>query len=68
MDIPAVIFLGLWFVFQLFSGLGTFGGAGGGVAFWAHIGGFAAGVWLCRYFAVVSRRSPRPRILDIRYD
>ena len=68
-DIPAVIFLGLWFLFQLFNGLGTFGGAGGGVAFWAHIGGFLAGVYLVRFFAVTPRRGPpRPRILDIRYD
>lgn len=69
MDIPAVVFLGLWFIFQLFNGLGTFGGAGGGVAFWAHIGGFLAGALLVRFFAVTPRRGlPRPRILDIRYD
>lgn len=69
MDIPASIFLGLWFLYQLFSGLGTFGGAGGGVAFWAHIGGFLAGVFLVRFFAVTNRRSPpRPRVLDVRYD
>lgn len=67
-DVPAVIFLGLWFVYQLLSGLGTFGGAGGGVAFWAHIGGFVAGALLVRFFAVVPRRTlPRPRVLDVRY-
>lgn len=69
MDIPAVVFLGLWFVIQLFNGLGTFGGAGGGVAFWAHIGGFLAGALLVRFFAVTPKRGlPRPRILDVRYD
>lgn len=67
MDIPAVVFLGLWFVFQLLSGFGSIGGTGGGVAFWAHIGGFAAGLWLVRYFAVMGRRElPRPRVLDMR--
>lgn len=69
MDLPAVVFLGLWFVFQLLSGMGTFGRAGGGVAFWAHIGGFLAGALLVRFFAVTPRRGiPRPRVLDIRYD
>ena len=68
MDIPAVIFLGLWFVYQLFLGLGSFGSTGGGVAFWAHIGGFVAGALLVRFFAVVPRRTlPRPRVLDVRY-
>lgn len=42
--IPAVFVLGLWFVIQL-VGLGGSGGQlGGGVAYWAHVGGFAAGV------------------------
>lgn len=42
---PAVVVLGLWFVLQLFSGAMTYGGADvGGVAFWAHVGGFVAGV------------------------
>ncbi|MGH7316230.1 MAG: rhomboid family intramembrane serine protease [Candidatus Rokuibacteriota bacterium] len=43
--IPAVIVLGFWIVLQLISGFGTFG-ASGGVAFFAHIGGFAAGLGL----------------------
>jgi membrane associated rhomboid family serine protease len=45
-EIPAVFFLGLWFLLQLLSGVGSLAvsnAAGGGVAFWAHIGGFAAG-------------------------
>jgi len=40
--IPAVVFLGLWFVYQFLYG--TIAGAGGGVAYWAHIGGFVAGM------------------------
>ena len=46
-EIPAVFFLGLWFLLQLLSGVGSLAvsnAAGGGVAFWAHIGGFVAGV------------------------
>jgi membrane associated rhomboid family serine protease len=66
MDIPAVVFLGLWFLFQLWSGLR---GGGDGIAFWAHIGGFAAGALLVRFFAVTPRRTtPGPRVLDVRYD
>jgi membrane associated rhomboid family serine protease len=43
--VPAAIVLGFWFVYQLFEGLMSFGGADvGGVAFWAHVGGFVAGI------------------------
>lgn len=54
--LPAFIFLGFWFLLQLFSGtLGLFAGSGaGGIAFWAHVGGFAFGALLVRRFA------PRP--------
>jgi membrane associated rhomboid family serine protease len=45
--VSAVIFLGLWFVLQFLSGLDTLGGAtSGGVAVWAHIGGFLLGMFL----------------------
>ncbi len=49
-QVPAIYFLGFWIVQQLFSGVGSLGvhtadgGSGGGVAYWAHIGGFAAGL------------------------
>lgn len=50
--IPAAIVLGLWFVLQLFSGVLSMGGPDvGGVAFWAHIGGFVSGVVLAKIFA-----------------
>lgn len=46
-EIPALVFLGLWILTQVWSGTMTFGDAqAGGVAFWAHVGGFAAGVLL----------------------
>ncbi|MEM9826871.1 MAG: rhomboid family intramembrane serine protease [Planctomycetota bacterium] len=42
--LPAPVFLGIWFVLQTISGVGSVtGGASGGVAWWAHIGGFVAG-------------------------
>ena len=44
-EIPAVFFLGIWFVMQFFSGVGSLGAEAGqgGVAFWAHIAGFFVG-------------------------
>jgi hypothetical protein len=53
-QLPAVIFLGFWFVVQFLSGtVTTLEGARqtGGVAFWAHTGGFAAGVALVKVLA-----------------
>ncbi|NJN14861.1 MAG: rhomboid family intramembrane serine protease [Oscillochloris sp.] len=45
--LPAFLWIGVWFVMQLFSGIDQLGQmAQGGVAFWAHIGGFVAGVAL----------------------
>ena len=43
--VPAYLMLGYWFLLQLLGGLPSIGqgGAGGGVAFWAHIGGFVTG-------------------------
>lgn len=43
---PAALMLGLWFAIQLFSGLAGQGGQGGGVAYWAHAGGFVCGIAL----------------------
>jgi len=40
--IPSLYYIGFWFLFQFL--LGLLSGTGGGVAYWAHIGGFAAGV------------------------
>ena len=47
----ALAVLGIWFGLQLFSGLAAGSSAGGGVAFWAHVGGFVAGVVLVKLFA-----------------
>ncbi len=49
-SIRALYVLGIWFILQVISGLGTYGSEGGGVAFWAHIGGFIAGLILILIF------------------
>ena len=48
-EVPAIFFLGIWFLMQFASGVGSIVGSaadtgGGGIAFWAHIAGFAAGL------------------------
>jgi hypothetical protein len=50
--IPAAVFIFVWFIIQFLSGLGTLSAPRetGGVAFWAHIGGFVAGLMLARFF------------------
>ncbi len=50
MEVPALLVIGLWFLFQVLSGAGSAGGAGGGVAYGAHVGGFIAGLLLVRAF------------------
>jgi rhomboid family protein len=45
-EIPAVFFLLVFFVLNFLSGVATIGARGGGVAFWAHVGGFIAGMVL----------------------
>ena len=51
-ELPAFIFLGWWFLLQLFSGTVTLviPATGGGVAWWGHIGGFIAGIVLVPFF------------------
>jgi len=49
--VPALIVLGLWFVIQVLNGLGSLGGQStGGVAWFAHIGGFVIGILLIWIF------------------
>jgi len=61
-EVPAVFFLGYWFVIQLFSGVGTValstGTTTGGIAFWAHIAGFLTGALAVFVF----RRPERQRV------
>lgn len=52
-EIPSIVFLFLWFITNLFSGVASLGvSTQGGVAWWAHIGGFVAGMLL----SIVMRR------------
>jgi len=61
-EVPAYVFLGLWFILQFFAGTASIGGTQvGGVAFWAHVGGFAAGFVLVRLFLPHSFLAGRPR-------
>jgi membrane associated rhomboid family serine protease len=48
--VPAIFMLGYWFVLQLLSASMSIGAEGGGVAFWAHVGGFIAGALLVLLF------------------
>jgi len=59
-DVPAYVAVGIWFVFQLISGLGVLGGGSqqGGVAYAAHIGGFVAGVALVKLFTLGRGNAP----------
>lgn len=57
-QLPAVVVLGFWFLLQLFQGWSDLGGVKGdvgGVAYWAHIGGFVAGVALVFLFGGKAR-------------
>jgi membrane associated rhomboid family serine protease len=48
--VPAMFMLGYWLLLQFIGGFGSIGAEGGGTAFWAHIGGFAAGAALIFLF------------------
>ena len=59
MELPAILFLGIWFLMQFFSGalsLSTGAGSVGGTAWWAHIGGFVAGAILVLKYRHAKRR------------
>lgn len=57
--LPAFLWIGIWFVMQLIPGIQGLGAVSeGGVAFWAHIGGFVAGLLLIGFFR---QRRPPPR-------
>jgi membrane associated rhomboid family serine protease len=63
---PAVVLIGFWFLLQTLSGVVSLAsadvvGAGGGVAWFAHIGGFIAGIVLVRLFTAGGARRPRLR-------
>ncbi|MEO8272727.1 MAG: rhomboid family intramembrane serine protease [Chloroflexota bacterium] len=61
LEVPALVVLGYWFALQLISGVGAFGAetAQGGVAFFAHIGGFVLGVLVGLLLRLVRRTTAR---------
>jgi membrane associated rhomboid family serine protease len=60
-QIPAIVFIGLWFVVQFVSGVGSLSDPRtakiGGVAWWAHVGGFVMGMLLARLMKSLDRRT-----------
>jgi membrane associated rhomboid family serine protease len=62
-EVPAIIVLGLWFVIQFFTGVGSLGAVGddvGGTAYFAHIGGFLFGMLVVWLFGGRRRPPQRP--------
>ena len=72
-SVPAFVMLGYWFLLQVLGGLPALGSSEGGVAFWAHIGGFVAGLALIHLFKRPghatgrSQRQPRRSSSDKRW-
>lgn len=63
--IPAIVFLGIWFIQQAFYGIASLSVSttmeSGGIAYWAHAGGFVFGALLGPLFGLFSDRGPGPR-------
>ena len=66
MEVPAALYLGFWFLMQLMSGTASLALAAdaGGVAWWAHVGGFAVGVVLA---PILRRREGYPTVWRDQY-
>ncbi len=65
-DVPGYVAVGLWFLFQIVSGLLDPGGAGGGVAYSAHIAGFVAGMVLAKPMSFRSVREETDPLVVLR--
>ncbi|MBV9463129.1 MAG: rhomboid family intramembrane serine protease [Verrucomicrobiae bacterium] len=61
--VPAWVFLGVWFIGQVLAG-GMGGGESGGVAVWAHVGGFIVGAVLLPFFKLLSRGRGRGELTE----
>ena len=60
--LPAYLLLGFWAVLQVFSGLGSLGpSSAGGVAYFAHLGGFALGLAVVAALRILQREPVWPR-------
>ncbi|MDW8262010.1 MAG: rhomboid family intramembrane serine protease [Phycisphaerales bacterium] len=65
-EIPAIVYLAVWFYSQLFNGVLSLAAPDnvGGIAWWAHVGGFAVGLTLHRLFLLPRVQRPRSRQAD----
>ena len=64
-EVPAILLLGYWVLIQFFSGAASIGysqASQGGVAFWAHVGGFAAGMLLIKILPTKQPYRRRPEL------
>jgi membrane associated rhomboid family serine protease len=61
--IPAVLLLGFWFLLQFIGGIGSLGPSAqaGGIAYWAHIGGFVLGIIVAIFYRLITHQRPRLR-------
>jgi membrane associated rhomboid family serine protease len=63
-DLPALVVLGVWFLGQLLNATNTVGlGMNGGVAWWAHVGGFVAGMALMYLLNSVTGEASEQHVL-----
>lgn len=61
-EVPAMVYLGFWFISQFFTGFASIAketGEEGGVAWWAHVGGFVAGAILVKLIGLIKQGSNR---------
>jgi len=65
-DVPAYVAVGIWFLFQVVSGLFDSSGGGGGVAYSAHVAGFIAGMLLAKPLSYREVRSEADPLLILR--
>ncbi len=66
-QVPGFVAVGIWFIFQVISGLNMLGGMESGVAYGAHIGGFVAGAVLAKPFTLGRQSTDIPTWQDPRY-
>ena len=65
-EISAIFFLGIWFLFQFISGTVDLSKAGSqccGVAWWAHVGGFVVGIVISTFMSLIARHRNRYPVL-----
>jgi membrane associated rhomboid family serine protease len=56
--VPAIALLAFWLLLQFWGGFGTLGATGGGVAYWAHVGGFIAGMGIAGLYRLIAGHAP----------